>query len=440
MTTAVGQQIHPGSALETMARRFAAAVPAVVIAYSVVIDPLINLQPVAQRDFIGAVTDDFRKSTLVAQLLVPSLFVTLAFLATIAPPRRLDSLLPVLAPLSALLGLALASALWSPVPGRSFILATYQILLCALLVLSISISQNPDRIFRNIFWVFAAAIAINLLFVIARPPGPIGHQGIYPFKNTLGSATACGIMIALYQFKNRSPFVRFCALTTVLFGVVVLLASESKTAIGLAIAAPTAAAILLFLSDRLRLSAVSVAAGLLLLIAPALIVLAQVFRFTVTDLLEKGLGDATFTGRTHIWSFISSHIEQAPWLGGGYRGFWGIGDLSPKLRSEIEFIRVTGSSHNGFLDITLDLGFVGLFLLLILVVAVLPRCGRIADGRGTAFVFLSVALFVVGRNTMESVILWSTFFDGLLFLLVGLSACYLAGTRSPRHPFAERAP
>ena len=81
MRTAVGHEAFPESALEMVARGFAAAVPAIVIAYSVIIDPLINLQPVAQRDFSGAVPADLSKSTLVAQLLVPTLFVMLGFLA-----------------------------------------------------------------------------------------------------------------------------------------------------------------------------------------------------------------------------------------------------------------------------------------------------------------------------------------------------------------------
>ncbi len=427
MSSAAEQQILPGAALVTMTRRFAAVVPAILIAYSVIVDPLINLQPVSGT-IGGPRTSDVGKSTLLAQLLIPALFVTLGFLATIAPPRGLRGLVPILVPLGAFLGLALASAAWSAVPNRTLVLAIYQILLCTLLTLSVAISGDPDRIFRTIFWVFAVAVAINLLFVLARPPGPIGHQGIYPYKNTLGSAMACAILIALPQIAGNRGFLRFCALATVLCGTVVLLASESKTAIGLVVVAPVAAMTILFLSTRLRLSPASIIIGLLIFAAPALILATQLARVSLSDLLTLTLGDTTFTGRTVIWSFVSSHIEQAPVLGHGYRGFWGIGDLSPKLHSEIEFIRVTGSSHNGFVDITLDLGFAGLTLLLILVATTVSLCSRAIDGRGTAFLLLSIVLFVIGRNTMESVILWSTFFDNLLFILAGISACYLLGT------------
>ena len=434
MRSAVERSNPPGAALAGMTRHFAAIVPAIIIAYSVIIDPLINLKPVSEGLVGGPRTADAGKSTLLAQMLIPALFVTLGFLSTIAPPRGLRSLLPVLVPLGAFLCLALVSAAWSAVPTRALVLAIYQILLCTLLALSVTISGDPHRIFRNIFWVFAAAVAINLLFVLARPPGPIGHQGIYPFKNMLGSAIACAIILALGQLGSRRTLLRISAAATLLFGVVVLLASQSKTAIALVVVAPAAALTILFLSKRLRMAPVGVVIGLLMFLVPALILVTQVTRLSLSDLLTWALGDTTFTGRTRIWSFVSSHIEQAPVLGHGYRGFWGIGDLSPKLRSEIEFIRVTGSSHNGFFDITLDLGFVGLALLTVLIATIFIQCSRAVDGRGTAFLFLSLVLFVVGRNTMESVILWSTFFDNLLFVMAGLCACYLVGNRQKPAP------
>ncbi|MBO6757220.1 MAG: O-antigen ligase family protein [Roseibium sp.] len=435
MTAIASDASASGATFETVVRQYAALVPAVVIAYSLVIDPLINLQPVTDSGLGGA--DQIEKSTLLAQLLIPVLFVSLAFLSTIVYPRRWQALLPVLVPLVAFLCFALVSATWSPAPARSFMLATYQSVLCALLALSIAMSGDPLKIFRNILWVFAVAMAINLLFVVMRPPGSIGHQGIYPYKNTLGGAAACALIVALAHIGNRGTWIRFSAVAVSAIAVIVLVASESKTAIALAVFAPAAAFGVLYLSPRLNANAMLVMAIAGGAIVSASVVAAQIWLFTPDDLLRWMFGDPTFTGRTNIWAFIYSHITEAPAFGHGYRGFWGIGELSPKLHSEIEFIRATGSSHNGFLDIALDTGLVGLLLLTAFIVSTLWSATRASNGRGAAFLFLSIALFVLGRNMMESVLLWSSFFDNLLFVLAGLSAAYLASERKTAQPYLD---
>ncbi|WP_420414027.1 O-antigen ligase family protein [Roseibium sp.] len=424
MTALLSHKAGLSPAFERFVCAFAAIIPAVVIAYSLIVDPLINLQPVAEAGSGGAL-DSEEKSTLLAQLLIPLLFVAMAFLATLHPPRRWQSVLPVLAPLMAFLGFAIISSAWSAMPMRSLMLAIYQSLLCALLFFSVCMSDNPKRIFRNIFWVFAVAMAVNLLFVILRPAGAIGHQGIYPYKNSLGAAAGCALILALAHIPGQRMFLRFCAFITLVVAVVVLVASESKTSIALALAAPAAAMLVLVLSRRLHAGAMTVLAGGLIAFLSSAVIAAQIWPFRPDDILVWAFGDPTFTGRTHIWSFIASHISEAPLTGHGYRGFWGVGELSPKLHSEIEFIRETGSSHNGFFDVTLDTGVIGLALLAVFVLSTLKASARAADESGTAFLFLSIAFFVIGRNMMESVILWSSFFDNLLFVLSGLSAAYL---------------
>ena len=69
------------------------------------------------------------------------------------------------------------SSLWSLDTGTSFNLAVYQIILCASLGLSVWVSRDPKRILKHVFWMFVAVVAVNLAFVVMRPPGPIGHQG-----------------------------------------------------------------------------------------------------------------------------------------------------------------------------------------------------------------------------------------------------------------------
>jgi len=75
--------------------------------------------------------------------------------------------------------------------------------------------------------------------------------------------------------------------------------------------------------------------------------------------------DATLTGRTDIWAIVIEKIKQHPLLGYGYQGFWQPwrGDANP---ADGMIIVKTGYKpphpHNGFLELGLDFGLVGLIL------------------------------------------------------------------------------
>lgn len=438
--TDLSEQINAqASPLAKAARRGAALIPALLIGYSALVDPLINLGPVARVEYGGLQIGVVKKSTLATQLLVPALFaLTLVFAMAARPqlPRRLWS---VLAPLGLFLGLALISSLWSRSFAHTLTLAGYQTVLCCVIGLSVAISADSAKILRNVFWVFVVVIAVNLVFAVVRPPGPIGHQGIYTYKNTLGSAAGCAFIFALFHLAKGSLIQRLAALATVSGAAFLLVLSISKTATALAVVAPASAIALYSLSHLLKLSVLSVCVVLAGLSGAIYLIVNQTTGNNIDDLLLVIFGDVTFTGRTGVWAFIQSHISDAPYLGHGYRGFWGIGFDSPKHSSENLFVRITGSSHSGYLDTFLDLGAAGLALLMAYILGVVRLCGRFSlRSPGTSMLYLSVVLFILGRNTMESIILWSTFFDAQSFILVGFLAGYCGtemkfGTRLMRH-------
>lgn len=61
----------------------------------------------------------------------------------------------------------------------------------------------------------------------------------------------------------------------------------------------------------------------------------------------------TLTDRTAIWARLIPVVKQKPLIGGGFGGFW-----TPQTRI---LYRISGA-HSGYLDILLELGFVGIFL------------------------------------------------------------------------------
>jgi O-antigen ligase len=73
--------------------------------------------------------------------------------------------------------------------------------------------------------------------------------------------------------------------------------------------------------------------------------------------------DLSLTGRTDIWELAVEAGWDRPILGAGYRSFWTL--LSNTLR--------WGHGHNSFLDLWLELGFVGLGLFLVVIAIAIRR-------------------------------------------------------------------
>jgi O-antigen ligase len=69
--------------------------------------------------------------------------------------------------------------------------------------------------------------------------------------------------------------------------------------------------------------------------------------------------DETFTGRTEIWQMALEMVEN-PIIGGGYSSFW-LGDRLHTFWSRYTWGPT--EAHNGYLEIYLDLGVIGIILL-----------------------------------------------------------------------------
>jgi exopolysaccharide production protein ExoQ len=101
------------------------------------------------------------------------------------------------------------------------------------------------------------------------------------------------------------------------------------------------------------LAAGAVALSLLALFAPSLDLVASLGR------------DSTLTGRTNIWAGALSVVTQ-PILGSGFESFWE-GDRLTKIWTAINEPGIQ-EAHNGYLEIFLNLGWVGVLLLATLIV------------------------------------------------------------------------
>jgi O-antigen ligase len=115
--------------------------------------------------------------------------------------------------------------------------------------------------------------------------------------------------------------------------------------------------------------------------------------------------DASFTGRTDIWTFGLQAAQLKLWTGYGFSSFWGSSAVQ-NLPQGMEWAATAAHSHNGYLDITLAMGLPGLALLIVMLVISPLQNFHAADCGGNngplALALLQIWLFGLYLSSLES--------------------------------------
>jgi exopolysaccharide production protein ExoQ len=145
------------------------------------------------------------------------------------------------------------------------------------------------------------------------------------------------------------------------------------------------------------------------------------------SLLPALLGkDSTLTGRTELWSLIVIAIKVHPLLGYGFDSFWqGLqGDSLTIIRS-VGWLVPT--AHNGYLDLLLSTGWIGVFLFVPFCVQTINRCLRFAAERAVSmplsirFFPFALLVFLLVYNLNESALLTRSGMPFMLWVAVSTS-------------------
>jgi exopolysaccharide production protein ExoQ len=109
--------------------------------------------------------------------------------------------------------------------------------------------------------------------------------------------------------------------------------------------------------------------------------------------LVKNLGrNSTLTGRTELWSHALQLVEN-PVFGTGYESFW-VGERRDKMRP---FAGGVNEAHNAYLEVYLNLGWVGVMLLALVIVTGYQKIIE-AFRRNPNAARLGIAYFVVSLS------------------------------------------
>lgn len=264
-------------------------------------------------------------------------------------------------------GFLLASCLWSNHPFVTFKRWFKELLTFPILLLILSV-PDPKNAIQTVFARCATVLfVLSLLFIKYYPAlgrvyfvtGSLQVVGVAEQKNLLGEDVLVFGLVLMWRMFSPSPPVvgglrwRGAILPVILFtlGAWLLLLSDSKTSLiclmgGLAI----------LVSDKLPIirGRPGLLLGAILIGGPLFYVAEQVFDVSAM-LLQLAGRDPTFTGRRGIWDAVSQHPVD-PLFGCGYQMYW----------DELGWVMINGfptqlkTAHNGYIDLYLDGGWIGL--------------------------------------------------------------------------------
>jgi O-antigen ligase len=215
---------------------------------------------------------------------------------------------------------------------------------------------NMKKIFELLLWYHTVVLFMSL--VLGNKTGP--WHGIYLHKNGFGSTMAlAGSLIYLQSVRNPKYKWLFLCIAALAFFCV--LQSQGGMARVLLVVLISLLVFLNFIR-RLPPRLAFACMGIFLAIGIFLgILITENAEYIIVEKLGK---DMTLTGRTYIWYRVVDAINRRPWFGYGYEGFWQFwrGTDNPALLirlSEADGF-IPHHSHNGYLDIGLNVGWLGL--------------------------------------------------------------------------------
>lgn len=299
--------------------------------------------------------------------------------------------------------LAVLSTLWSQFPlytaRRSLPFA-----LAGIFGLYLAV-RFPVRRQLGILRATMVALAVGtILMAIAFPrlglDASAGHhtdwQGVFTQKNACGRMMVLATAVLLADWKTSWQRV----VTGALFLLVMLMSgSRSAWLVEGALIALWGA---LFVAKRLDVKSRIICLAAAFLLLP----LAAVAMYLSLPAMLSWMGrDATLSGRTLIWKQVWVYILRQPWLGWGYEGFWhGTRGEAFHVVAAVRFM--VFHAHNGFLEIWLDLGAVGLALFALSYFRawrrLLPflRAGDVDRAIWMVFVLAIVLFYDIDENTL----------------------------------------
>jgi O-antigen ligase len=222
---------------------------------------------------------------------------------------------------------------------------------------------SPQRLLQILMMAGSISLIFSVALAVFIPKYGIDStlgawRGMYGTKNACAAMTTFFLTGAFYA-PAPTLLARLWRGTYVCLSLIVIFMSKSATS-SILVVFLVVYVIAINLTQRLRASDRVPATLLALLLMGSMVVVAMP---RLTEILSAFGRNSTLTGRTTIWQSVMAAIFKRPLLGYGYMAFWQ--QSSGRVNSVfLENRWSVAGSHNGFLEVWLSLGAIGLALVL----------------------------------------------------------------------------
>jgi len=336
-------------------------------------------------------------------------------------------------PIALLLTYLGASAFWSYDPVvtvKRTILLGIVVLVCGASVGRGDPNWREDTFSRLMMPPMGLLIALSFLVTVAMPGSAftdIGWRGIASHKNEAGQMTSYAILVFLYGVCHDKLGIKLRAALIVATFACFMMAKSTTALLGFFFALGLTELIMLPRTIR-SLGTWRIPLAIVILLGSSVLFFAFILDMVPTaetmyakflDALGKS---ENFTGRTAIWDMVLGESRfHNPLIGGGYAAFWvGRQSVSGYVLTG-GGILYPGQSHNGYVDVYNDLGYVGLGILALLIVVSLVNSIRaLKMGHPEARLHLAIVFMCTFLNLGES-----TFFRGTGLMSIVFIASFI---------------
>jgi exopolysaccharide production protein ExoQ len=329
-----------------------------------------------------------------------------------------------------LLGLMFASFFWSFNPDETLTQLRADLFPMTIFSLYLASRFSLEEQLQLVSIALGLGLFVSAIFSLTMPriglhamdsDFPGAWKGIYSGKNIFGSTSVLAanalFLQALFSKSNR-----FRAWG--LFGIAIaaLLLSTSKTALVLSF---ITLLIILFVHHFRWKGKKTVLFLDILVLVMGVIATTFITNFeSVMGSLDRG---TNLSGRTNIWAYALEQLNAGHfWLGFGRGAFFNTSSFINPFVAEYQFN--VNHAHNGFLEILLDVGIIGLVLFGLCFVLLYVRSFKIAYKSKQASGLFPITLlnFLVLQNITESFLTYRANVIWILFV-----SLYLAVNKYP---------
>ena len=327
---------------------------------------------------------------------------------------------------------SLASCVWSQFPSLTLQFGIY-IILNVLFVFYLLSRFTPLMIMKIFYAMGWIVVVSSITFALALPRYGIDHrastegawQGIFVYKQPCAIMCTFLLSVAFYlpATSGRSKFLRALFVTMTIF---LIYMTQARTGWVLLASLLLYVCVMKLLTAFRSSERAPIIAVLFICFTAAVALLGANYR---SILLALGK-DVTLTGRTEIWQLVMTSVLKRPILGYGYRAFWnGLQGESANLALTVGWTP-TGA-HNGYLDVWLNLGIIGLVIVLITFafafrdgVTCLQNNLRTPGFAGRDVWYLSIIFLTFIVNMVEYTVMIPNYLAWMMYILacVGLAS------------------